>query len=209
MHMNSSRGTFIVIEGGDGAGKDTQTALLKEKLGTDRVRFVKDPGTTDIGLRLRDLLIHEKEMSLNTELLVQMATRTQLVDECIRPALERGTHVVSNRFLLSTIAYQIYGRERHDALSLVRTIAEYAFPDVPVDLLVFLDCPPGEGLRRIQNKALDKFESEELAFHERVRDGYRAHISDYAAHHVIIDAARSREDVHADVMGAVAPLLTE
>ena len=100
-------GTFIVFEGGDGAGKDTQIELLHTKFDPARFVFVRDPGSTEIGQKLREIVLHDKRIARTAELLIYLAARVQLAEEKIRPALERGINVISNRFDLSTIAYQI------------------------------------------------------------------------------------------------------
>jgi dTMP kinase len=201
-------GRFIVFEGGDGAGKDTQIELLRAELERrgelERYLFVRDPGSTEIGTRLREIVLHDKRVSRTAELLMYLAARVQLAEEKIRPALEAGKVVVSNRFDLSTIAYQIYGRERLELLSFVKQMSEYALGGVRPDMVLLLDCPPDIGLRRAAEAGeLDRFEEEKLAFHERVRAGYHAHIVEYPVHH-ILDATRSREEVHMDVLGALS-----
>jgi dTMP kinase len=198
---------FIVFEGGEGAGKDTQIELLRaecERRGiVEKYLFVRDPGSTDIGTQLRSIVLHDTRVARTAELLMYLAARVQLVEEKIRPALQSGITVVSNRFDLSTIAYQIYGRERTELLPFVTEMSEYALGGVRPDVIVFLDCPPEVGLRRAAEAGdLDRFETEKIQFHERVRAGYHAHLGDYREHHRI-DATRSREDVHKDVLRAL------
>lgn len=198
------RGRFIVFEGGEGGGKDTQIELLQKELPQERYLFVRDPGSTEIGTKLRDIVLHDKRVARTAELLMYLAARVQLAEEKIRPALEAGITVISNRFDLSTVAYQIYGRERLDLLSFVRSMSEFALGGVRPDVVILLDVPPEVGLRRARMVgAPDRFESEELAFHERVRQGYHAHIREYPEHH-IIDAARSIAVVHEEVRAALA-----
>lgn len=201
------RGQFIVFEGGEGAGKDTQIEILRthlEKQGTlDRYEFVRDPGSTEIGTKLREIVLHDRRVARTAELLMYLAARVQLAEEKIRPALEAGVNVISNRFDLSTIAYQIYGRERLELLPFVKQMSEYALGGVRPDVVVLLDCPPEIGLTRAaQTGAFDRIEEEKLAFHERVRAGYHAHVHEYPAHH-IIDATQSQEDVAKTVLRAL------
>jgi len=197
------KGTFIVIEGGDGAGKDTQVDLLKETLGEEHFLFVHDPGSTEIGLRLRETVLRDKRVTCSAELLIYLAARAQMVEERIKPALEEGIHVISNRFDLSTIAYQIYGRQRTDLLEFFKGVSDFARGGLIPDLLIFLDCPPEVGLRRTveSGKELDRFEEEKLAFHERVYAGYQKHIADYM--HVRIDATATAKEVHEEVLKVV------
>jgi dTMP kinase len=194
------RGRFIVFEGGDGSGKDTQIELLKKHLGEEGYVFVRDPGSTDIGMKLREIVLHDKKVARTAELLMYLAARVQLAEEKIRPAIESGKMVISNRFDLSTIAYQIYGRERLELLSFVKQMSEYALGGVRPDVVMLLDCPPDIALRRAASAGeLDRFEQEKLAFHERVRAGYHAHIHEYPEHYVI-DATQSVEEVHLEVV---------
>jgi dTMP kinase len=202
-----TRGQFIVFEGGEGAGKDTQIELLRMRLevegALDRYVFVRDPGSTEIGTKLREIVLHDKRVARTAELLMYLAARVQLAEEKIRPALEAGVTVISNRFDLSTIAYQIYGRERLELLSFVKQMSEYALGGVRPDVVVLLDCAPEVGLARAaQAGALDRIESEKLAFHERVRAGYHAHVHEYPSHY-IIDASQSEEEVATTVTRAL------
>lgn len=201
------KGRFIVFEGGEGAGKDTQIELLRVELErrelVSNYLFVRDPGSTEIGTKLREIVLHDHRVALTAELLMYLAARVQLAEEKIRPALDMGQNVISNRFDLSTIAYQIFGRERTGLLPFVKQMSEYALGGIRPDVIVFLDCPPEVGLRRAANAGeLDRFESEKLAFHERVRTGYLMHLKEYPEHHMI-DATRSREEVHGDVLSAL------
>lgn len=193
------RGKFIVIEGGDGAGKDTQIELLKGVVSSEQYLFVRDPGSTDIGEQLRAIVLHDTRVAKTTELLTYLAARAQLVDEKIRPALESGVHVIAHRFDLSTIAYQIYGRERQTLLPFLKNLSDFALGDARPDVMIFLDIDPAEGLRRARQVGEpDRLEAEKLSFHERVREGYLAHIADYKEHHTI-DATKSIADIHADI----------
>lgn len=201
------RGTFIVFEGGDGAGKDTQIELLRtrlvEKGCADQYIFVRDPGSTEIGQKLREIVLHDTRVARTAELLMYLAARVQLAEEKIRPAVDAGINVISNRFDLSTIAYQIYGRERLELLSFVKQMSEYALGGVRPDVVVLLDCPSDVGLARASKAgALDRFETEKIAFHERVRVGYQAHIGEYAKHH-IIDATQGVDRVHSEICSAL------
>lgn len=202
------RGQFIVFEGGEGAGKDTQIEILRARIEASnedvRYIFVRDPGSTEIGTKLREIVLHDKRVARTAELLMYLAARVQLAEEKIRPALDAGVNVISNRFDLSTIAYQIYGRERLELLSFVKQMSEYALGGVRPDTIVLLDCPPEIGLGRASKAgALDRIEEEKIAFHERVRSGYLAHVHEYPKHH-IIDAAQSTEAVASEVARALS-----
>lgn len=201
------KGKFIVFEGGEGVGKDTQIELLRTMLPQEQYLFVRDPGSTDIGLALREIVLHDKRVARTAELLMYLAAHVQLVEEKIKPALEAGVHVIANRFDLSTVAYQIYGRERLDQLLFVKQMSEYALGGIRPDILILLDCPPTLGLARTaMAKTFDRIEEEKIAFHERVREGYLKHIGEYPQH-FIIDASRSIEVVHEDVVRIFEKLL--
>ena len=205
MHME--RGRFIALEGGDGAGKDTQVALLASWVEAQgraaEFLFVRDPGSTEIGQKLRQIVLQDAAVARTTELLIYLAARVQLAEELIRPALAAGKTVVSNRFDLSTIAYQIYGRERLEFLPLVKQMSEFALGGVRPDVVVYLEVPAEVGLARAAKAgALDRFEQEKIAFHERVRVGYRTHLHEYPEHHVI-DATGTIDEVHTTIRAAL------
>ena len=200
-------GKFIVIEGGDGAGKDTQIDLLRKEFGEEKFLFVKDPGSTDIGKQLREIVLYDKHTAPSTEFLIYLAARAQMVEEKVKPALKAGTHVVSNRFDLSTIAYQIYGRERTELLSFFRQVSDFACGGLRPDMLVYLNCLPDIGLQRAaaSGEQTDRFEEEKLTFHKRVHDGYKKHLPEYS--HAVIDATQPIEAVYADVRTVIKGLL--
>lgn len=207
-----TKGKFIVIEGGDGAGKDTQIELLKESLTGEDIVYTRDPGGTDLGRKLREVLQYGENVAHETELLLFLASRAQLVAEVIRPAIESGKHVISNRFDPSTLAYQIYGRKRRHLENLVKAVSAYANIDTRPDLVVLLDVTPTVGLARTKarhergREKESRFEREELEFHERVREGYQAAVREYA-NVVVIDADKDTEAVHKDVLSAVKEML--
>lgn len=200
-----ARGKFIVIEGGDGAGKDTQIDLLKKEFGKRKdVIFTRDPGGTKLGMELRQALQHGENISHEAEMLLFLASRAQLVNEVIVPSVEKGVHVISNRFDPSTIAYQIYGRKRTHLQEMVKAVSSYANINVVPDLVVLLDVTPSVGLSRTRTRGekLSRFEQEELDFHERVRQGYRAAVKDYP-NVVVINADESVETVARQVLAVV------
>lgn len=197
------RGKFIVFEGGDGAGKDTQIELLKGVVSLDEYVFVKDPRSTDAGVRLREVVLHSEHIGYVAELMTFLAARAQLVEELIIPALAVGKNVVANRFDLSTIAYQIYGRERKDMLPFIQEAMKVVLQGIQPDIVILLDVPPVVGLERAATvNDTDRFEEEKASFHERVREGYLKHAGNYPVH-CIIDATLSREEVHRQVTDAL------
>jgi len=202
-------GKFIVIEGGEGAGKDANIELLKKDFNGENFVWVKDPGGTPVGDQLRAMVQHGENIAKQTELFLFMAARAQLTHEVILPALESGKHVISNRFDLSTMAYQVYGRERQDLKDVLMQMSRLAMEGVSPDLLILLDIDPREGLKRAaqRKERTTRFEAEEISFHTRVREGYRTHAGDYKKS-AIIDASRPLPKVYIDVKREVEALLS-
>jgi dTMP kinase len=202
------RGKFIVIEGGEGAGKDANIDRLKTDLADRGILFVKDPGDTELGLHLREVVQHGENVAKETELFLFLAARAQLAYERIVPALEAGQHVISNRFDLSTMAYQVYGRERLDFKDTLIALSKFAWAGAVPDAVLYLDVEPEAGLKRAaaRKEKTTRFEAEAIAFHARVREGYLAHLGDYKRG-VRVDANRPLEDVYADVRREVEATL--
>jgi dTMP kinase len=179
----SPKSRFISFEGGEGAGKSTQIELLAERLtGTGhRVLITREPGGTPLGETIRHLLKHAPEgrgMAAETELLLFLASRAELVRKVIVPALDAGQWVLSDRFLDSTTVYQGLGRKL--PAEVVERLNAFAVgPHLPGLTLVF-DLPPDETRRRLESRRgraaekFDRLEAEPADFHERVRQGYLA-----------------------------------
>ncbi len=195
-------GKFILIEGGDGAGKDTHIARLKELLKDRPTVFTREPGGTRIGKVLREMLLHESEgpVSLPAELFLFMADRAQHVEEVIKPALAAGKIVVSNRSWISFLAYQIQGREQYDWGSLMRMGIEKVYADAPVDLALVLDVPVEVGRERqkAMGKSYDTMESMSTETRERIRQAF-LNLARTLPQAVVIDANRPVEQVWEDV----------
>lgn len=200
------KGAFIAIEGGDGAGKDTQIELLKKEFSGEQFIYTREPGGTELGKVLRNMVLHESHgaLSLLTETFLFLADRAHHADTVIRPALAAGKHIVSNRSWISTIAFQIYGREMFELQPLVEVAIAQIFKDCPIDLAVILDLPPevGEERQRKAGKELDIMETMPLAARERVRRGFLDTAKKLPGA-VVIDADRPIEAVYADVRAAV------
>lgn len=165
-----TRGALVVFEGGEGAGKSTQLRRLVARLTAAGVmhRVFREPGGTPAGDRIRDLLLHtDGPMAPSTEAALFIASRAELVATEVRPALARGEHVLLDRFLLSTYAYQVHGRGLPEAD--VRAANLLATGGLAPDLTLLLALPVDEGLRRVGARgAGDRMERADRAFHERV-----------------------------------------
>lgn len=201
------RGKFIVFEGGEGSGKDTQIARLKELYSSrSDIIFTREPGGTNIGEQIRGLLMshNTSNMDVQGEMLLFLAARAQLIGEVIAPALKAGTHVICNRFGLSTIAYQIYGRERQAYMEFLQALNRFVVGEYIPDLCILLDVTPEIGIERTKNRAgaATRFDTEALAFHERVREGYRKHISEFGKP-IVVDADKPLDEVWTAVLKEV------
>ena len=198
------RGIFITMEGPEGSGKTTHIARLAEKLrglGCE-VLTTREPGGTPAGEAIRDVLQHDKRgeaMSAQTETLLFMASRAQLVRGVIMPALARGAIVISDRFADSTIAYQGYGRGQD--IEALQTLSEFAVDGAEPDLTLLLDLDVRRGFERLTKRygngkgGHDRIERENMAFHRRVRKGYLALAGRAPRRFRIIDADRGLEEV--------------
>jgi dTMP kinase len=197
------------MEGMDGAGKSTQLRLLADWLEQrgHQVTLCRDPGGTAISERIRDLLLHPPagtEISFRTEMLLYMASRSQLVDDVIRPTLERGGIVLCDRFLLSTVVYQGHAGGLDPAM-IWRVGTEAAGGLLPGWIGV-LDLPPEESIRRRQGPP-DRIEQRSLAYYEQVRAGYRAESSRQPQRIQLIDALRTPDEVHRHIIREVSRAL--
>lgn len=199
-----AKGIFITVEGTDGSGKTTQLAFLREyleELGRE-VLVTREPGGTPIGEKLREILLDSANAAMGdrAEVLLYAAARAQHVDELIRPALERGAVVLSDRFTDSSIAYQGYGRELG---SVVGKVNAFATDGLKPDITFFLSLPPAEGRKRMEARAFDRIESEQLTFHERVYAGYLAAAAAEPERIRVIDASKSIEEVREEIYSAL------
>lgn len=205
-------GRFITFEGGEGVGKSTHIRALAEFLGTRGidVLLTREPGGTLLGESVRALLQHDAggEPPLpRAEVLLFCASRAQLCEQVIRPALEDGVWVLCDRFEDSTLAYQGAGRGwRIDEL---RRISRFASGGLMPDLTVLLDLPAEVGSRRVRERAgvQDRIEREDLDFHQRLRDGFLRLASEEPERMRVVDADRGVESVKADVRRIVEELL--
>ncbi len=214
----SATGLFIAFEGGEGAGKSTQAAILEAELrrrGYQAV-LVHEPGSTPLGDYLRRFLISGDRPDPRAELLLFEASRAQLIEQRILPELDAGSIIVADRFAGSTVAYQGYGRKID--LERIQWLNDYATGGHYPDLTILLDVDPQVGLGRVSSRQLrlplsivdtgDRFEDEEITFHNAVRHGFR----DQEARSntwCLVEGNHSIDDVAAAVWDRVCPLLAD
>ncbi len=202
-------GIFISFEGGEGSGKSTQTELLKtylESIG-ETVVLTREPGGTPIGVKLRKIVLDNETgvISPRAEALIYAADRANHVFSVIKPALDKGEVVITDRYLDSSIAYQGAGRILQPAE--VARISRWATETLTPVLTVIMDLPAEIGLARLQST--DRIESEPLAFHERVRQEFLNLANVDPERYFVVDATQSKESIHAQIIEriSVLPLL--
>jgi dTMP kinase len=200
---------FITFEGGDGTGKSTQIRLLERHLVAQGKSCLttREPGGTSLGQLLRKILLEsgDRPISSSTELLLYLADRAQHVHEVIAPAIMQGKIVLSDRYIDSTVAYQGYGRGFE--VQLLLALNRVASQGVTPDFTFLLDCPVELGLSRTIHRRSDssiaknddRFENENLEFHEKVRRGFLDLARAEPARFYVIDASRSEQEVFAAV----------
>ena len=225
MRRRMASGLFIVFDGSEGAGKSTQTHLLKQRLESlgRGVLLVRDPGSTRIGEQVRAILLNPQndEMAMRCEMLLYMAARAQMMAETILPALERGQTVISDRFVSSTLAYQLGG----DGLTAdeIRAVADIAIKGRWPDLTLILDLPVDVSSARVKPKYLlpfpesvqdaaaravkDRIEQRPREYHEFVRRNYLAQAKERPDAYRVVHADRTVEHVHEEIWAAVEPLV--
>ncbi|MFH1702165.1 MAG: dTMP kinase [Nitrospirota bacterium] len=204
------KGIFISFEGIEGSGKTKQSRLLYEYLRKSgyKVILTGEPGGTQIGLKIRDLLlsVENRKMTPVSELLLYNASRAQHIKEVILPALKKGFIVITDRFIDSTKAYQGYGRGID--LKLIEFFEKIVTEDIRPDLTLLLDLDVKIGLKRNRgiNKT-DRLELEDVKFHKRVRDGYLKIAAKELERIKLIDATESIEEIHRKIIGIVTDVV--
>ena len=218
--MNHLRGKFIVFDGGEGCGKSTQARLLREHLEAQQIPVlaVHDPGATRIGEMVREILLNPQntDMGMRCEMLLYMASRAQMMVEKILPALTAGQVVVSDRFVSSTLAYQLGG----DGLTAeeIRKVGDIAIKGRWPDLTLILDLPVAASMARMRPKFtlfpddpkagmdLDRIEQRSMDYHEVVRQNYLNQVKADPKRHRIIRSDRVAGEVFQDVLAALESL---
>jgi len=201
-------GLFIVFDGPEGSGKSTQVKLLKERLEQEgkSVALVRDPGTTRIGEQIRAILLDPAhgEMAMRCEMLLYMAARAQMMSELIFPALSKGQIVISDRFVSSTLAYQLGG----DGMTAdeIRKVAGIAISDRWPDLTLILDIPAEASMGRLK-RSKDRIEQRPMSYHQQVHQNYLEQAKADLSRYRVIDAQRTVEEVREEIWSAVAAFI--
>lgn len=202
------RGKFIVLEGGEGSGKTTVAERLINSV--PGLVVAQDPGGTPLGQYIREYVLFDRSTGIDprAELLLFLASRAELVQKVIKPALESGKHVLANRFTLSSIAYQVYGRQQPALLPFIQSATKMITDGCDPDLTILLDVTPQVGIERTHTRPgqATRFDMENMEFHARVREGFKKHIADYGKSRVI-NADKSLEEVWTNALAAVQSLI--
>jgi dTMP kinase len=195
---------FFSIDGGDGAGKSTQVALLAEWLGRSGRDVVtcRDPGSTPLGEAIRELLLTRSDLPISrrAETLLYMAARAQMVEEVIRPALAAGKAVISDRFLLANVVYQGHGGGMD--VEMLWELGRAATGGLQPDLTIVLDVPPQTAAARLA-RPRDRMEREGDEFHARVRQGFLTEAARWPDRIVVVDACQGVVQVQSAIREAV------
>jgi dTMP kinase len=190
---------LITFEGIEGSGKSTQARRLADDLGA---LFTFEPGATETGVRIREIVLGGGRVAPPAELLLFLADRAQHIAEVIQPALLGGRLVISDRYNDSTLAYQGYGRGL--SLGTLHQLTAEATGGLRADLTFLLDVPVALGLARAGRRgAIDRIESETIAFHERVRGGFLRLAADERARWVVLDGERDPDVIAQEIRAAV------
>ena len=218
--MTSLGGKFIVFDGNEGCGKSTQARMLLAELEQSGVPsiLVRDPGATRIGELIRRILLDPQntDMSMRCEMLLYMAARAQMMKEKVQPALDQGHAVISDRFISSTLAYQLGGDglTEADILSVGQVAIDKRWPD----MTIILDLPVPESNARARPKFTlfpddpiagaekDRIELRSMEYHEKVRENYLRQSKIHRGNYRVVDASQEPQQVHAEVMRLLSSL---
>lgn len=202
-------GVFVCFEGGEGSGKSTQSGLLRGWLVQQgfAVLLTFEPGDTEVGRKLRSIVLSPETGAISdrTEALLYAADKAEHVAAVVRPALDRGEVVITDRYVDSMLAYQGAGR----ALDVdeVERVARWATDDLRPHLTVVLDLEPEHGLGRFEER--DRIEGESLDFHLRVRDGFLRMAAADPDHYLVLDARAGRDEIAGRVRDRIGALLPQ
>ena len=212
-----NKGLLISFEGLDGAGKSTQMSMLERWLETHHIPFVhtREPGGTPLGIEIRQLLLNRPELAIVplAEAFLFQADRAQHFATLVIPALHEGKLVLTDRCFDASIAYQ--GFARGVDVELIKQLSLLATQGYQPDLTILLDLDPSEVYRRTDidtdqsgtREVRTRFDTEGEEFHKRVQEGFRALARAHPQRIKVVDASRSPEEIHEEIVGLVKPLL--
>ena len=210
-------GRFITFEGGEGTGKSTQIKLLAQYLQSQKINTVitKEPGGTPLGQELRHILLtgDKDKMDATTEALLFFADRHDHMASLVWPELAQDHWVLSDRFADSTVAYQCYGHNGRVSKAMLDSLYQIAVGDFKPDLTIILDIDPEIGIRRSLARAAGEVEKEirfegiDIAFHQRLRQGYLEIAAAEPQRCVVLNADKTIEELHQDIINVVAARL--
>ncbi|GAW85603.1 dTMP kinase [Bathymodiolus platifrons methanotrophic gill symbiont] len=203
---------FITLEGGEGVGKTTNIAYIQSLLKSENIPLVltREPGGTALAENIRQLLLDKEQEAIaeQTELLMMFAARAQHIKHVIKPALDRGDWVLCDRFTDATYAYQ--GGGRNMDLSTIQWLENFVQADLRPDLTLLLDAPIELGMQRAQQRGkLDRFESEKMAFFDKVRQAYLSIAEQQPKRVKIVDATQSLDNVQSQIKQILSPFIHE
>lgn len=203
------RGKFISLEGGEGSGKTTAIHFIRQWLDDHKIPYImtREPGGTPLAEEIRQLVLTPRDESVNdvTELLLVFAARAQHLAEKIQPALEKGTWVISDRFLDSSYVYQ--GKARGGDITMLDQLANWVVGDNKPDATLVLDVPVELGQERVvQRQHQDRLDKESLTFHQKVREGFLDRAEADPKRVKVVDASQSLESVKSQIEEQLARL---
>ncbi len=200
--MSASKGLFITLEGGEGAGKSTNMAFIQQYFTERGLSWVatREPGGTPLAEEIRAVLLQPRDETVasDAELLLMFAARAQHIEGVIKPAIAKGTSVLCDRFTDATYAYQ--GGGRGVSMQRIQALEEFVLGAFRPDLTIYLDVPTEVGMARASARGeLDRFEREQGEFFERVRAVYLARAQAQPTRYRVVDASQALEDVQRDL----------
>ncbi|KAA3646082.1 MAG: dTMP kinase [Proteobacteria bacterium] len=200
----TTKARFITLEGSEGAGKTTALNTIKNQLEQWQVPFIvtREPGGEVTAELIRDILLHTEHLEAMTELLLMFAARNEHVKKVIRPSLDQGTWVVSDRFVDASFAYQGFGRKLD--LALIKQLEQLTVGNTQPDLTLWLDVRPEIGLQRASSRSeKDRIEQENIDFFQRIREGYLNRQAQHPKRIKTIDANQSAQAVQEQIINQI------
>lgn len=212
--MSSSiiRGKYIVIDGGEGSGKDTQIDFLKDTFPGELYYFTREPGGSDLAELIRAFMLKTEEgkhMSAASQFACAWAARVHHLETVVKPKLKAGIHVISNRADSSTFAYQLHGQDALDLEAAFWEIRKGVFGEYLPDLYIWLHVDAATSLQRVaaRGAAENHFDAKESDFHQRVRKGFEEFFGQYGIPCSEVDGSKTREEVKENILTILNPLI--